>query len=100
MGLAHRSVRRSEPDGRNAVAARQISTYLIVVRKMPERETTESAVAALGRALGLSLDDEDLANLAEGMRATQQAMASLDSLDLNGVEPAIVFQPRPPAQPR
>ena len=68
----------------------------VVVRKMPEREITESAVAALGRALGLNLSDEDLANLAAGMRAARQQMATLDSLDLHGVEPATVFQPRPP----
>ena len=70
---------------------------------MPEREITESTVSALGRALGLGLADEDLANLAEGLRTHWQEIASLDSLDLygpEGVEPAIVFRPRPPAQPR
>lgn len=73
---------------------------------MPEREITENAVAALGRALGMSLSGEDLANVAEGLRANWRDMASLDSLGLyglegvKGVEPAIVFRPSPPAQPR
>jgi hypothetical protein len=70
---------------------------------MSEREITESAVAALGRALGLGLADEDLANLAEGLKTHWQEMASLDSLDLygpEGAEPAIVFRPHLPAQPR
>ena len=67
---------------------------------MPEREITESAVAALGRALGLNLSAEDLASLAAGLRATRREMASLDSLDLHGVEPAIGFQARPSAHPR
>ena len=67
---------------------------------MPEPAITESAVAALARAVGLSLSVEDLATLAEGLRATRREMASLDSLELHGVEPAIVFRPRPTTQPR
>ena len=67
---------------------------------MPEREITENVVAALGRALGLRLSAEDLAILATGLQATRQEMASLDSLDLRRVEPAIGFQPRPPAPPQ
>jgi hypothetical protein len=66
---------------------------------MAELDITESTVAALGRALGLGLGDGDLANLAEGLRATSQEVASLDSLDLQSVEPAIVFRPHPPAHP-
>jgi hypothetical protein len=67
---------------------------------MPEEEITESAVAALGQALGLSLPAEDLATLAERLQATRREMASLDSLGLDNVEPATGFWPHPPSNPR
>ena len=70
------------------------------MQKLPDQEITESAVAALGRAMDLKLSTEDLASLAAGLQATRQEMASLDSFDLYGVEPAIRFQPHPPADPR
>ena len=92
------SVRRQEPAGQYVSIARRKVT--IIVPNMPEREITENVVEALGRALGWRLSAEDSAILATGLQATRQEMASLDSLDLNGVEPAIGFQPHPPARPQ
>ena len=88
------------PAGRYVSIARQNVTITIIVWNMPEREITENIVSALGRALGWRLSTEDLAVLATGLQATGQDMASLDSLDLHGVEPAIGFEPRPPTHPQ
>ena len=88
------------PPRRTQSVARNDGEVLIFVRKLPDKRISESAVAALGHALDLSLSADDLASLAAGLQATRLDMASLDSLDLHGVEPAIRFQPRPAAEPR
>ena len=88
------------PPRRTESVTDHIGRVRIFVQRLPEQEITESAVAALGRALELKLSTEDLASLAAGLHATRREMASLDSFDLDGVEPAIRFQPRPPADPR
>ena len=67
---------------------------------MPEREISESGVAARGRALGLGLTPDEAVDLTERLRYAQREMASLDSLDLTGVEPAVGFLPYRPARPR
>ncbi len=67
---------------------------------MPEQTITESGVAALGRALGLGLTADEVVDLTERLLNAQREMASLDSLDLTDVEPAVGFRPHPPARPR
>lgn len=55
---------------------------------------TQDVVAALAEALGLPLAAERVAGVAEQLTAQLAGRGGLPAEELEGVEPAIVFDPR------
>jgi hypothetical protein len=51
-------------------------------------------VAALATLLGLSVPEEDVAELGDAVRAQLASVRSLDALDLTDIMPAVEFDPR------
>lgn len=54
----------------------------------------EDAVAALAEAVGLPLPPERLAETAASLAAQIEAGGGATAEELDGVEPAVVFEPR------
>lgn len=59
---------------------------------MTDQTITENTVEALALAVGIRLTSDEKTALAASLRATARDMASLDSMALKDVEPAITFR--------
>ena len=59
---------------------------------MTDQTITENTVEALALAVGIRLTSDAKTALAASLRATARDMASLDSMALKDVEPAITFR--------
>jgi hypothetical protein len=55
---------------------------------------TRQDVLAMARAAGLRLPDEDVDPLLDDLHAYGRHFAAIDSIDLDGVDPALTFDPR------
>ena len=55
-------------------------------------QVTKEALKALASLSGLELSDERLDQLLPQVQRNAEAIASLDDVDLEGVEPAVIFQ--------
>ena len=60
---------------------------------MAEPLMSKEALSALAQSTGLNISDDVLDELLPRLRRFAEAAAELDALDLEGVEPAIVFIP-------
>ena len=60
---------------------------------MAKPEVSKDALRARARAAGLQLSDDRLEELLPQVQQTAEATAGLDELDLEGVEPVVVFRP-------
>lgn len=67
---------------------------------MTDETITTSAVEALAQAIGIPLNADEAASLTANVRATVHDIASLDSMDLKDVEPAITFSADPQGEAR
>ena len=61
--------------------------------QMAEPSITKEALRALAQSAGLDISDDLLDELLPRLRRSAEAMAKLEALDLEGVEPANVFSP-------
>ncbi|MCI0440576.1 MAG: hypothetical protein L0177_15795 [Chloroflexi bacterium] len=59
---------------------------------MAAPEITKETLKAIAALSGLTLADEKIDQLLPQVRQSAEAMAALDELDLEGVEPAIIFR--------
>ena len=60
---------------------------------MAEPLMSKEALRALAQSTGLNIGDDVLDELLPRLHRSAEAMAELDALDLEGVEPANVFTP-------
>jgi len=60
---------------------------------MGKQQVTKEAMRALARLSGLDLSDERLEALLPQMQATLEAVSGLNALDMEGIEPAVTFEP-------
>ena len=58
---------------------------------MPEPRVTKESLRAMAGLAGIELSDAKLDELLPQIQQTTRSMGNLDSLDLTGVEPAIIF---------
>ena len=61
---------------------------------MAAKPTNEEVVLALALSVGLELAERDIAPLMEAYRRFNEAMEKVRLLDLDGVDPAVTFDPR------
>jgi Asp-tRNA(Asn)/Glu-tRNA(Gln) amidotransferase C subunit len=59
---------------------------------MAEPRITKETLRALARLSGLELDDDRLEEILPQVQVNADAIARLDELDLENVEPAVTFQ--------
>lgn len=59
---------------------------------MAEPRITKETLRALARLSGLELDDDRLEEILRQVQVNADAIARLDELDLENVEPAVTFQ--------
>ena len=59
---------------------------------MAEPRITKETLRALARLSGLELDDDRLEEILPQVQVNADAIARLDGLDLENVEPAVTFQ--------
>ncbi len=59
---------------------------------MAEPRITRETLRALARLSGLELDDDRLEEILPQVQVNADAIAHLDELDLENVEPAVTFQ--------
>ena len=59
---------------------------------MAEPRITKETLRALARLSGLELDDDGLEEILPQVQVNADAIARLDELDLENVEPAVTFQ--------
>ena len=59
---------------------------------MAKRRVTKEMLNAMAGLTGLELTDEKLDQLLSQVRQTVEGIEGLDTMDLEGVEPAIVFK--------
>ena len=60
---------------------------------MPEPKLTKKSLKVLADLAGLQLSEERLELLLPQMQTAMEARAKLRSLDLEGIEPDVVFSP-------
>ncbi len=60
---------------------------------MPRPDASKETVRALALLAGLSLSEDELGALLPQIEQNVETMAALDAIDLEGVEPAIMFKP-------
>jgi Asp-tRNA(Asn)/Glu-tRNA(Gln) amidotransferase C subunit len=60
---------------------------------MAQRKVTKEALRAMARMSGLELNDDRLEELLPQVQRSMEALGGLEVLDLENVEPAVVFAP-------
>ncbi|MGH2542856.1 MAG: hypothetical protein ACRDIB_08670 [Ardenticatenaceae bacterium] len=58
---------------------------------MAEHQVTRETLKAMAALLGLTLSDEKLEQLLPQVQRAAKTLAELDALDMESVEPAIIF---------
>ena len=59
---------------------------------MSNPQITKSTLKALADLAGIELDDDRIQEILPQVQRNAEAMASLDELDIDGIEPAITFR--------
>ena len=60
---------------------------------MAKREVTKDTLRAIARMSGFELSDEKLDELLPQVQRSMEALVGLNALELDNVEPAVVFRP-------
>ena len=71
---------------------------VVDTRSITPRSGTVSTeqVSILARVFGMSIDDADLPRIADELQAQLALIERIDEIDLDGVDPALTFDPRWP----